>query len=247
MFARRPGRQGRAAAAGRAGPAAGRAVDCERRHGNPPRRGRERERSCQRRKRAGGCRNDRGRRRKRIQAGRRSALGGATMKTQEARSGDPAIRRSGDPAIRRSGDPAIRRSGDPAIRRSGDPAIRRSGDPAIRRSGDPAIRRSGDPAIRRSGDPAIRRSGDPAIRRSGDPAIRRSGDPAIIVRGAPSAVVKLEIARRAGRPPGTAETAVPTLSKVAFVPRAGSTVPNTDPSHCTIERPPFKMPFMVTS
>ena len=62
------------------------------------------------------------------------------MKTQEARSGDPAIRRSGDPAIRRSGDPAIRRSGDPAIRRSGDPAIRRSGDPAIRRSGDPAIR-----------------------------------------------------------------------------------------------------------
>ena len=140
MFARRPGRQGRAAAAGRAGPAAGRAVDCERRHGNPPRRGRERERSCQRRKRAGGCRNDRGRRRKRIQAGRRSALGGATMKTQEARSGDPAIRRSGDPAIRRSGDPAIRRSGDPAIRRSGDPAIRRSGDPAIRRSGDPAIR-----------------------------------------------------------------------------------------------------------
>ena len=70
------------------------------------------------------------------------------MKTQEARSGDPAIRRSGDPAIRRSGDPAIRRSGDPAIRRSGDPAIRRSGDPAIRRSGDPAIRRSGDPAIR---------------------------------------------------------------------------------------------------
>ncbi len=33
------------------------------------------------------------------------------MKTQEARSGDPAIRRSGDPAIRRSGDPAIRRSG----------------------------------------------------------------------------------------------------------------------------------------
>ena len=58
------------------------------------------------------------------------------MKTQEARSGDPAIRRSGDPAIRRSGDPAIRRSGDPAIRRSGDPAIRRSGDPAIRRSGD---------------------------------------------------------------------------------------------------------------
>ena len=112
------------------------------------------------------------------------------MKTQEARSGDPAIRRSGDPAIRRairrSGDPAIRRSGDPAIRRSGDPAIRRSGDPAIRRSGDPAIRRSGDPAIRRSGDPAIRRSGDPAIRRSGDPAIRRSGDPAIRRSGDPA-------------------------------------------------------------
>ena len=38
------------------------------------------------------------------------------LNTQEARSGDPAIRRSGDPAIRRSGDPAIRRSGDPAIR-----------------------------------------------------------------------------------------------------------------------------------
>ena len=142
MFARRPGRQGRAAAAGRAGPAAGRAVDCERRHGNPPRRGREKDRSCQRRKRAGGCRNA-SRRMQKIQAGRRSVLGGSTMKTQEARSGDPAIRRSGDPAIRRSGDPAIRRSGDPAIRRSGDPAIRRSGDPAIRRSGDPAIRRSG--------------------------------------------------------------------------------------------------------
>ncbi len=138
--ARRPGRQGRTAAAGRAGPAAGRAADCGRRDGRPPRRGRERDRSCQGKKRAGGCRNARWRMRK-IQAGRRSALGGATMKTQEARSGDPAIRRSGDPAIRRSGDPAIRRSGDPAIRRSGDPAIRRSGDPAIRRSGDPAIRR----------------------------------------------------------------------------------------------------------
>ncbi len=69
------------------------------------------------------------------------------MKTQEARSGDPArLRRgSGDPAIlRRSGDPWRCRKRDPAIRRSGDPAIRRSGDPAIRRSGDPAIRRSGD-------------------------------------------------------------------------------------------------------
>ena len=161
---RRPGRQGRAEPAGKATPAAGRAADCGRRHGNPLRRGRQKDRSCRRKKRAGGCRNA-CRRMQKIQAGRRSALGGATMKTQEARSGDPAIRRSGDPAIRRSGDPAIRRSGDPAIRRSGDPAIRRSGDPAIRRSGDPAIRRSGDPAIRRSGDPAIRRSGDPAIRR----------------------------------------------------------------------------------
>ena len=224
---RRPGRQGRAEPAGKATPAAGRATDCGRRHRRPPRRGREKNRSCRGKKRAGGCRNA-SRRMRKIQAGRRSALGGATMKTQEARSGDPAIRRSGDPAIRRSGDPAIRRSGDPAIRRSGDPAIRRSGDPAIRRSGDPAIRRSGDPAIRRSGDPAIRRSG-------------------IIPRGIPSALVKPEIARPAGRPPGTADTAVPVLSKVAFVPRAGSAVPNTDPSHCTIERPPFKMPFMVTS
>ncbi len=121
---RRSGRQGRTAAAGRAGPRTGRAADCGRQHGNPPRRGRERERSCQRKKRAGGCRNARGRMRK-IQAGRRSALGGTTMKTHQ--SGDPAIRRSGDPAIRRSGDPAIRRSGDPAIRRSGDPAIILSG------------------------------------------------------------------------------------------------------------------------
>ena len=120
---RRPGRQGRAEPAGKATPAAGRAADCGRRHGNPLRRGRQKDRSCRRKKRAGGCRNA-CRRMQKIQAGRRSALGGATMKTQEARSGDPAIRRSGDPAIRRSGDPAIRRSGDPAIRRSGDPAIR---------------------------------------------------------------------------------------------------------------------------
>ncbi len=117
--ARRPGRRHRAAAAGQAGPRTDRAADCGRRHGRPLRRGRERERSCRGKKRAGGWRNARWGSGK-TQAGRRIALGGATMKTQEARSGDPAIRRSGDPAIRRSGDPAIRRSGDPAIRRSGD-------------------------------------------------------------------------------------------------------------------------------
>ena len=160
-------------------------ADGGRQDGNPLRRGREKDRSCRRRNRAGGYRSA-DRRMRKTQAGRLAGESSPVPKTQVRRSGDPAIRRSGDPAIRRSGDPAIRRSGDPAIRRSGDPAIRRSGDPAIRRSGDPAIRRSGDPAIRRSGDPAIRRSGDPAIRRSGDPAIRRSGDPAIRRSGDPA-------------------------------------------------------------
>ncbi len=110
---RRPGRQGQGAAAGRAGLKTGRAADC----------GREKDRSCRRKKRASGYRSA-CRRMQKIQAGRLAGESSPRMQTQVGRSGDPAIRRSGDPAIRRSGDPAIRRSGDPAIRRSGDPAIR---------------------------------------------------------------------------------------------------------------------------
>ncbi len=58
---------------------------------------------CRRRKRVVWTRSA-ARRKRKAQAGRWSALSGATSKTHEARSGDPAIRRSGDPAIRRSGD-----------------------------------------------------------------------------------------------------------------------------------------------
>ena len=134
--ARRPGRQGRTAAAGKAGPAAGRAGDGGRLHENPQQCGRERARSCRGKKRAGGCRNARGRMRK-IQAGRRSVFGGAAMRT---RSWPSRERRLGDPATRRPGDPATRRPGDPATRRPGDPATRRPGDPATRRPGDPATR-----------------------------------------------------------------------------------------------------------
>ena len=88
----------------------GRAADCGRRDGNPLRRGREKDRSCRRKKRAGLCRNA-DRRMRKTQAGRLAGESNPVMHTQVGRSGDPAIRRSGDPAIRRSGDPAIRRSG----------------------------------------------------------------------------------------------------------------------------------------
>ena len=74
--------------AGRAGPKIGRVADCGRQDGNA--RGQKRERSCRRKKRAGGCRNA-DRRMQKTQAGRRSALGGATMKTQEGRLGSARL------------------------------------------------------------------------------------------------------------------------------------------------------------
>ncbi len=111
-------RQGRAAAAGRTGPRTGRAADGGRQDGNPLRRGREKDRSCRRKKRAGGCRN--ADRMRKTQAGKLAGESSSVLKTQVRRPGDPATRRPGDPATRRPGDPATRRPGDPATRRPGD-------------------------------------------------------------------------------------------------------------------------------
>ena len=88
-------------------------ADGGRRDANPLRRGREKDRSCRRRKRAGGYRSA-CRRMRKTQAGRLAGESSPVLKTQVRRSGDPAIRRSGDPAIRRSGDPAIIVRGAPS-------------------------------------------------------------------------------------------------------------------------------------
>ena len=76
-------------AAGRAGSGAGRPADCGRRHGNLRRRGRERDRSCRRVKRARGWRNARWGNGD-AQADRRSALGGAA-KSQVGRLGSARL------------------------------------------------------------------------------------------------------------------------------------------------------------